>query len=319
MSEPVERIAARNPFTVAVTGGTGFIGGAILRQLLQADLRVRALVRPTSRSSCFEAPGLTWIPGDLGDTQSLRLLVAGTSAVVHCAGAVRGRSAADFAAANVAGVKNLVRAVREVKECDRFLLLSSLAAREPALSAYAASKRQGELVLQDEASDFNWMILRPPAVYGPGDRELLPLLQWLRRGVLFSPGRGEGRFSLLFVTDLARAVLCWLQSDAGSGGCCELHDGRVRGYCWEEVRQIGAQLYGRPVRRIAVPQGLLRAAAHLNAAAARLGGYRPMLTPGKVRELCHDDWICDNTLFSSATRWRPEIDLREGLRRTLGR
>jgi nucleoside-diphosphate-sugar epimerase len=288
MSEPVERIAARNPFTVAVTGGTG-------------------LVRPTSRSSCFEAPGLTWIPGDLGDTQSLRLLVAGTSAVVHCAGAVRGRSAADFAAANVAGVKNLVRAVREVKECDRFLLLSSLAAREPTLSAYAASKRRSELVLQDEASDFNWMILRPPAVYGPGDRELLPLLQWLRRGVLFSPGRGEGRFSLLFVTDLARAVLCWLQSDAGSGGCCE------------EVRQIGAQLSGRPVRRIAVPQGLLRAAAHLNAAAARLGGYRPMLTPGKVRELCHDDWICDNTLFSSATRWRPEIDLREGLRRTLGR
>jgi len=317
MSEPVEKFAPENPFTVAVTGGTGFIGGAVLRQLLHADVRVRALVRPTSRSSCFEAPGLTWIPGDLGDTQSLRHLVAGTGAVVHCAGAVRGRNLTDFAATNVAGVRNLVGAVREVKGCDRFLLLSSLAAREPALSAYAASKRQGELVLQEEAPDLNWMILRPPAVYGPGDRELLPLLQWLRRGVLFSPGRGEGRFSLLFVTDLARAVLYWLLSDAGSGCCCELHDGRAGGYSWEEVRQIGAQLYERQVRHIAVPEGLLRITAHFNAAAARLGGYRPMLTPGKVRELCHDDWICDNTLFNSATRWCPEIDLREGLRRTL--
>lgn len=318
MSEPVDRVAARDPSTVAVTGGTGFIGGAIVRQLLQADLRVRALVRPTSLSSCFEAPGLTWISGDLSDTQSLHRLVAGTVAVIHSAGAVRGRSPVDFAAANIVGVKNLTGAVREAKGCDRFLLLSSLAARQPDLSAYAESKRQSERVLLEEAADLNRMILRPPAVYGPGDRELLPLLQWLRRGVLFSPGRGDGRFSLIFVTDLARAVLSWLLSDGGTVECCELHDGRAGGYSWDDVREIGTQLYGRPVRRITLPEGLLRTAAHLNTAAARLGGYRPMLTPGKVRELCHDDWVCDNTLFSSATRWRPEIDLREGLRLTLG-
>ena len=106
-------------------------------------------------------------------------------------------------------------------------------------------------------------------------------------------------------------------SGGGEGRCYELHDGRSNGYCWEEVREIGAELFRRPVRRIAVPAIFLKTVAHLNAAAARLGGYRPMLTPGKVRELCHADWICDNTLFSAATRWRPEIDLREGLRRTL--
>lgn len=317
MSEPVNRVAATDSLTVAVTGGTGFIGSAIIHHLLQANLRVRALVRPKSLPSCFEMPGLTWIPGDLNDTPSLQRLVAGTEAVVHCAGSVRGRSADDFAAANVSGVKNLVQGLRTAKECDRFLLISSLAAREPSLSAYAASKRQGERVLMEQAADFDWLILRPPAVYGPGDRELLPLLQWLRRGVLFSPGRG-GRFSLIFVTDLARAVLSWLLHDRGTSGCFELHDGRPQGYCWDEVGEIGAQLYGRPVRRITIPEGLLRTAAHLNAVAARLGGYLPMLTPGKVRELCHDDWICDNTLFSSATRWHPEIDLPAGLRRTLG-
>ena len=187
---------------VAITGGTGFIGAAVIRQLLQANLRVKTLVRPASLASCFEAPGLSWIPGDLNDVQSLRRLVEETTALIHCAGSVRGRGEADFAAANVAGVGNLIRAAREAPDCRRFLLVSSLAAREPDLSAYAASKRQGELILQDQGDGLDWAVLRPPAVYGPGDRELLPLLQWLRRGLLFTPGMGEGRFSLLFVTDL---------------------------------------------------------------------------------------------------------------------
>jgi len=110
--------------------------------------------------------------------------------------------------------------------------------------------------------------------------------------------------------------MAWLLS--GASGCFELHDGKNGGYCWEEVRETAAELFKRSVHRIDIPRVVLKTAAHLNAAAASLLGYRPMLTPGKVRELCHADWICDNTDFSRATRWQPEVDLREGLRRTLG-
>jgi nucleoside-diphosphate-sugar epimerase len=304
--------------TVAVTGGTGFIGRAVICRLLQRNLRVRVLVRPASLSSCFAAQGLSWITGELTSEESLRQLVDGASAVIHCAGSVRGASEADFVPANVTGVEKIVRVTRESKNSPRFLLISSLAARAPELSAYAASKRRGEEVLQSAARDLDWTVLRPPAVYGPGDREMLPLLQWMRRGVIFVPGGGAGRFSLIFIADLAEAVLMWLTSGAGAGGCFEVHDGKTGGYCWEEVRKIAANLYRRRVRRIDVPRGALDAAGRLNAAAARVAGYRPMLTPGKVRELCHADWICDNAHFSCATRWRPEVDLREGLLRTLG-
>jgi nucleoside-diphosphate-sugar epimerase len=304
--------------TVAVTGGTGFIGRAVIRRLLQGNLRVRALVRPASLSSCFASRGLSWIPGELSSEESLRKLVDGASAVIHCAGSVRGASEADFVPANVTGVEKIMQATRELKNSPRFLLISSLAARAPELSAYAASKRRGEEVLQSAAQDLDWTILRPPAVYGPGDREMLPLLQWMRRGVIFVPGGGAGRFSLIFIADLAEAVLMWLTSGAGAGGCFEVHDGKTGGYCWEEVREIAANLYRRPVRRINFPRRALEAAGRLNAAAARMAGYRPMLTPGKVRELCHADWICDNAHFSCVTRWRPEVDLRNGLLRTLG-
>jgi nucleoside-diphosphate-sugar epimerase len=304
--------------SVAVTGGTGFIGRSIIHQLIQANLSVRALVRPASRAAAFEHPQVTWIPGHLTDPQGLQYLVAGTQAVVHCAGAVRGRHPADFAPANIDGVANLVRAARETADCRRFLQISSLAAREPSLSAYAASKRQGELVLQNEAGDLCWTILRPPAVYGPGDRELLPLLQWLRRGFLFTPGAGLGRFSMIFVTDIARAVTYWLQNENVCSGCYALDDGTVQGYSWDEVLNVGEQLFNRSIRRVRVPVRLLRAVAGFNLALAHLGGYRPMLTPDKLKELCHPDWVCDNAAFSSATGWQPQIVLREGLRRTLG-
>ncbi|MDK2848536.1 MAG: hypothetical protein PWP34_1889 [Desulfuromonadales bacterium] len=313
-----EHPPSHDNFLVAVTGGTGFIGATIIRRLLQAGLRVKALLRPASKAASFEAPGLSWVYGDLGDGDSLLRLVEGTAAVIHCAGSVRGRVEADFAAANIDGTGNIARAARNAASCRRILLMSSLAAREPGLSPYAASKRQGERVLQQQTAGLECTILRPPAVYGPGDRELLPVLQWLRRGMLFTPGAGKKRFSLIFVTDLAEAVLAWLRSESMTGACFELHDGRPGGYDWNEVREIGENLYRRRIRKISVPAGLLKAAAHLNNTAAIIGGYRPMLTPGKVRELCHADWTCDNTLFSSATRWRPAIDLHQGLRRTLG-
>lgn len=311
----------RQPYdaTVAVTGGTGFVGGAVIRRLTQANLRVRALVRPESVASCFQTMGLSWFHGNLTDNQTLRRLLEGANAVVHCAGAIRGGKEMDFAAANVEGVANIVHAARQTRGCSRILLVSSLAARVPELSAYAESKRRGEDVLRQESGgSLDWTILRPPAVYGPDDRELRPLLQWLRRGILFVPGDKAGRFSLIFVADLAQAILHWIFSDNGGGRCYEIHDGKTNGYCWEDVRRIGETLYRRSVRRIDIHRRLIKNVARLNTVAADMLGYRPMLTPGKVRELCHSDWVCDNTPFSAATGWQPEVDLRQGLRRTLG-
>ncbi|MEJ2201735.1 MAG: hypothetical protein P8X63_12105, partial [Desulfuromonadaceae bacterium] len=125
------------------------------------------------------------------------------------------------------------------------------------------------------------------------------------------------RFSLIFIDDLVQAICCWLQQGGGQGESFELHDGTPNGYSWAEIRAIGADLFQRPVRRIRVPLTLLRGAARANLFGASLAGYAPMLTPGKVAELCHGNWLCDNTRLSRAIGWRPEIDFAEGLRRTL--
>jgi nucleoside-diphosphate-sugar epimerase len=246
---------------------------------------------------------------------SLRALVAGADAVVHCAGTVRGVTLEHFKEANAAGVARLAEVAVELK-VHRFLLMSSLAAREPSLSDYALSKKMGEDVLLGYQGRICCDILRPPAVYGPGDREMRPLLQLVRRGLVPVIGAKNGRFSLLYVDDLAEAVNCLLKTEpAQEGRCFELHDGHPDGYTWLQIAEIASHLNGKKPLNLAVPRSLLQLIALGNHCLARLLGYPPMLTPGKVREIFHPDWVCDNTAISKAVDWQPRILFSEGMKR----
>lgn len=303
--------------TIALTGATGFIGTVLAQRLKGATWQIRALARPTSERAHLAGTVTQWVEGGLEDLDSLRRLVDGVYGVIHCAGAVRGASQEDFNRVNVDGVGRLVQAANEQQPVPRFLLISSLAAREPQLSPYAASKRGGEETLAKMAGDMVWAALRPPAVYGPGDRELLPLFRWMARGIAPVLGPKSGRFSLLYAEDLAEAVITWLNHEYCERRAYELHDGHPEGYSWSEVLDTFTRLRAKRVLRIQVPVFFLQSLAALNVALARVIGYAPMLTPGKVRELNHPNWICDNGQLNRETGWTPRVSLEEGLKRTL--
>lgn len=305
--------------TLALTGSTGFIGAAVLRKLTRGGWSVRALCREVPPGSPPGGSGgaVEWARGRLEDAESLNRLVRGAEVVVHCAGAIRGATADVFQKVNVEGVARLVHAARALQPLPRFLLISSLAAREPQLSHYAASKRGGEDALRSAAGGMPWTALRPPAVYGPGDRETLPLVRCMQCG--FSPafGRKGSRFSLLYVEDLAEAVCHLLEWTQWSDACFEIHDGRPGGYTWEDLIQTVARIIRKPVRRINVPIAFMRAAARGNLLISRALGTAPMLTPGKVRELTHPDWVCADAALRRASGWTPRFPLEAGMRQTL--
>ncbi len=303
--------------SVAITGATGFIGAAVARALAGRGWRIKVLTRASSRLDRLGSTPVEPVVGALEDEAALRRLVSGVEAVVHCAGAVRGASRADFDRVNVEGLGRLVMAAAEQRPPPRFLSLSSLAARQPGLSYYAASKREGERVLSSASGGVSWTVLRPPAVYGPGDRELMPLFLWMRRGLAPIPGVARARFSLLFVDDLASAVLEWLNRGGGERAVLELHDGKPGGYEWQDLIETVERLRGRRPIRLRVPVAGLRVAGLAGLVAARIGGYSPMLTPGKVRELTHPDWVCDNQRISLELGWSPRVQLESGLRHTL--
>ena len=307
----------RNSDTIALTGATGFIGAELTRRLAATGREIQALIRPASIHKRPAELGVRWIEGDLEDMASLCRLVEGVDTVIHCAGAVRGATREQFNRVNAEGLSRMVQATVNKHPTPRFLLISSLAAREPHLSNYAASKRQGETVLAEKADQLSWTIYRPCAVYGPGDREMLPVLRWMAKGIAPVLGDGSSRFSLLYVKDLVEAVVQWLDRNCGQSGTYELHDGHPGGYSWHDVIDAVRQLRAGYIVRLKIPLALVRLAAALNLFAAKTFGYAPMLTPGKVRELYHSDWICDNKALHDAIEWSPRTLLPEGLQQTL--
>lgn len=301
---------------IALTGATGFIGNTLISQLTNAGWNVRALYRP--KKGRKPPPALTnvqWVAGDLHDVEAVKALVKDTYAVIHCAGVVRGASRKDFDDVNEEGAKRVALAAEQA-DTARFLLISSLAARMPNLSHYAASKQRGEASVKSVANNMRWTILRPPAVYGPGDRELLPLFQSMAKGFAPLPANTNGRFSMIYVDDLAAAMVQWLESDAGDGETFELDDGRNNGYDWDAVLEIGAKvLHGNAskIRRVPIPITLLKVIAHTNLGVSQVLKYAPMLTPGKVREITHSDWVCDNNQITQVIGWRPVFSFERGL------
>ena len=294
---------------VAVTGATGFIGKNLIHRLTSAGWEVRALTRKPQTDS----KNLHWITGTLEDKAALVQLVAETDYVIHCAGAVRGSSSIDFLKTNLDGTANLLDALTSRVPQPRFLLVSSLAAREPQLSWYADSKFQAEQYLARHAGKIQWTIFRPTAVYGPGDREMAPLFRATRIGLLPLTGAKSSRFGLLYVNDLVEAILSWLNSVEPVAGIYELDDGTPGGYDHAAVKQIASQVWKRPVYSLPVPASIISAVARVNLGLARLFSYSPMLTPGKVRELQHPDWVCNTDKLTRATGWRPKRRLQDAL------
>lgn len=300
--------------TVAITGASGFIGAAIARHLASQGWRLRLLVRPGSHTRLSSPAGAHIVTGSLAEPEALGRLLDGAQALVHCAGAVRGLTRADFDRVNVAGVQALLDAAGNAQ---RVVHVSSLAARHPHLSHYAASKRAGERLVDAQIAPARRVVLRPPAVYGPGDRELRPLLDQMMRGLALIPGRRDARFSLLHVDDLAAAVGCLLSGESGWGQTHEPDDGHFGGYDWQALLVAIAGLRQRPVRALAVPGPVLTALGACNELLARLTGVAPMLSRGKARELRWPDWIAAGNASLSTAGWQPAIDLGQGLRDTV--
>jgi len=299
---------------IAITGATGFIGRRIVARFSDRGWRVRALVRRPEPS--LVQSGAELVHGALEDPASLEALVEAAQAVVHCAGTISARSKNEFVRVNRDGTAALAAALVVQPRPPRLLLISSLAAREPGLSAYAASKRMAEDAVRETlAGKADFCIVRPPAVYGPGDRATLPIFRQIQRGLLFVPA-ADARFSLLYVDDLAEIVARLLETPRWDGAVMEPDDDSG-GYGWADVARIASAHLDRRVRTVPVPW----LALWLPAACAQILGLvlrrAPMLTPGKLRELYHSDWTCRAAAGGPLPATSPRVTFDSGFAATL--
>lgn len=302
-------IVTRAPL-VAVTGATGFIGRHLTAALVQAGWRVRLLLRREPSGAEWRQSTPEVVAGSLDNEAALARLVEGADAVIHLAGLIKAARRADFFAVNAQGVARIAQATKRLSPGAHFLLVSSLAAREPSLSDYAASKRAGEAAALD-AMGARTTVLRPPAVYGPGDRETLRFFQvarWPRVPLLGGP---DARAALIHVRDVAR-LLVTLVALTPQGQVLAAADAQPQGYRWDELLGAAARAVGNPTPRfVQAPQGLLRGIAWVGDV-ARLGGSAAMLNSQKLRELRHADWGVSAAELARPEGWSPQFEIETG-------
>jgi nucleoside-diphosphate-sugar epimerase len=246
--------------------------------------------------------------GDLADRPALDALVDGVEAVIHVAGVVNPPDPALFAG-NVAGTLE-VAAASVAAQVPRFIQVSSLAAREPHLSTYGASKRRAEKIVS--ASGLDWTIVRPPAVYGPRDSEIFELFRAARWGVVPMPM--QGRSSLIHAEDLARLLLALVPGgEEVRSRTFEPEDASEDGWLHRDLARAIGDAVGR---RVWVPQFSKRSLLKFAALDQALRRGKAKLTPDRVNYMTHPDWVCSKAMAPPIERWSARIDTREGLKAT---
>ncbi|NTU45147.1 MAG: NAD-dependent epimerase/dehydratase family protein [Chlorobiaceae bacterium] len=293
--------------TILVTGSTGFIGSRLLSLLEKEGVEIKVFLRPESAGAPVSGK-IEIIRGSFTDDEALAGAVRGADRIVHLAGVTKAADEAGFEAGNVMPVRNLLTAVRRHNPgLKRFLLVSSLTAAGPAsdglsgvreseqchpVSAYGRSKLRAEKLCMEYANDIPVTIIRPPAVYGPGDRDILQVFQMLAKGVLISAGRtGRQRFSMIYVDDLLEGILLAARAEKAVGELYYLTS--PCSFSWDDVIAAAQPVLGfSRLYNVSLPVPLVFLAGTLFGAAGALTGKSPLINRDKANELVQDYWVC---------------------------
>lgn len=317
---------------VLITGASGFLGSHVAEILSRRGTPVVALVRNTSNTSFLRTlDGVELRNGAVEDRASLDAALAGVTHVVHSAGAVRARGPEEFMRINARGTENLVEAAAKRKsEIRRFVFVSSLTAAGPSDDAghpvpddaepnpvthYGRSKLEAERLVLAQKAELPVTLLRPAAIYGPRDREILVFFKSIKSGVLPLTNPLDAKLSMIFGEDCASACVAALETDVQSGSTYFLDDGEV--YTFADLIRLAEDAIGRRAwLRIPLPRSVVLGAATAAEAYGRITDRAVMFTRDKCNEL-FAQWVCNSSKAREELAWTPQVKFAEGVRRTI--
>lgn len=314
--------------TVLITGASGFIGGRLRDALLDAGADVVALRRAGSPAPKRGRSAVV----EYEDRDALRRLVEKErpALVFHVAGATKGVTYADFQRANVMPTRNLVEALRDAfPEVRRFVHVSSLASYGPSrrdaphredgprrpIEFYGQSKLEAEQAVEAVGSAVPWTILRPGGVYGPGDADYFELFKSVERGLNVFFGNKGRWFSAVYVDDLVRAALDAAERDATRGKGYFVCDGKPT--TWGSFQSHIVRASGRRVRTLDLPELFVDVAAFSGKLATRIDGKPRLFNRQKALMGAQEAWTCQHDALAADTGYAPQVDVPEGVARTL--
>ena len=306
-----------------VTGATGFIGSHLCEELIRRGYEVTCLSRNTSNLKWIENLDIRLAKGDCTLPESLLDMVGGFEYVFHLAGLTKARCGDEFFCMNARGTENLIKVIAERNpNVKRFVYLSSLAAVGPSkdgtpiredsppspVSNYGRSKLEGEKAVLRYRDSMPVTIIRPPAVYGPRDKDFLVFFKMIKKGVF--PNWGKCYYSLLYVDDLIHGIIASAENKRAEGKIYFLSDSKV--HTDEEITAEISSVLDVKVTRLKVPKFVMPLFAFLGEKISERG----IINRDKMRELRYSHWICDAKKATEEIGFMPKVGLKEGIKWT---
>lgn len=310
---------------VFVTGGTGFVGTHLVAALRARRDAVTCLVRSPAKARALGWDDVRIVEGDLDTPAALREGCADAEIVYHVAGRISARNLREFLTVNRDGTARVLESAA-ARPPLRFVYVSTLAVGGPTVPGqpidetraptpvtdYGHSKLAGEELVR--AAPFPWTIVRPPVVYGERDRETLRIFRLARAGWGPVIGDGSQELSVVYVGDLAAALIAVAVAPAATGRVYYAAHPIVttsRGL----VEAVGRAVGRRP-RVVRLPSTLAQVALWAVGSLAHLAGRATVLSADKANEFLAPAWTCRADALARDAGWRAETDLEPGLART---
>lgn len=316
---------------ILLTGATGFIGRFLVEEALRRGYDLVAAVRQTSQTGYLDARNIPVVTCDFSSASRLRdqlCFLPRCDYVIHNAGLTKSLSPEEYFEVNAENTRRLAEALLQTGRIpEKFLLMSSLAAFGPGdpsggpvlrtttpgpVTAYGKSKLAAEKILAEKGLPY--VIIRPTAVYGPGERDIFEAIKLIRRGVALQAGRKNQRLTFMYVKDLVRLVFAALESPHVNRAYFAA-DGHLYGS--RDLGRIVAGCLGGKAAHVALPVWLVRIIAAAAEPACRILQKPPILNREKVNELAAGNWNCDVEPLRAELNFRSEYDLARGMEETI--
>lgn len=320
-----------------VTGATGFIGRHLVRALAERGHEITCLVRETSNRAPLEPYAARFAVGNINDAESMREPASKVDVVYHLAALLKAPWRAEFLTTNADGTRKIAEACRAAANPPTLIVVSSLAAAGPSpidqprteddppqpVSKYGRSKLNGELAARELAAEVPTTIIRPPMVFGEHDQAARPLFKAAARGMLATPTLRKGRLSMVYVGDLADAMIAAAdkgeriapnaQSDPGTGVYFVAYD---RQPTFHELGALLGDAVGRRVRVVRTPSIVTKLVGAAAGTVARLRDKPSILNADKTREATAGSWICSIEKAKSQLDFAPREPVESRLHQT---
>lgn len=313
-----------------VTGATGFIGSHLVDLLLETKYSVRCLVRTTSDLKWLAALPVELVYGDLFSDDALREAVSGVDIVYHSAGLTKAKTKEEYYRGNATGTRNILEAViQHNRTLKRFVHISSQAAVGPSpskvpidestpahpLTTYGKSKWKAEEECLARLDRLPITIVRPPAVYGPRDRDIFEFFNTMNKGLQPMVGMNEKYVSLIHVRDLVRGFVMAGESAAAAGKTYFISSKDV--YGWKEIGEVTRTVLNRKAIRFRIPEFGVFAIAGVAEFLALFSAKPALINFEKARDMVQDYWTCDPSNARKDFGFVQEISLAEGIAGTV--